>query len=63
MTESQWWPDARSTEDGHRTVAYSGLEPTATRELPWQLWPFELVARCEARVIGWLIRTGRMERS
>jgi hypothetical protein len=60
---SQWHPDARSMETGHRTVTYYGLEPTATRELPWQLWAFELAARGEARVRGWLIRTGRMKRS
>ena len=49
-----WAADARCTRCGHRTFTRWDGIPAPTRELPAILWPFELAARIEARLRGWL---------
>lgn len=56
-----WWiPAPRCFGCGHRVPGPDETAPRQTRELPAVLWPFELAARGEARLRGYLIRKGRL---
>jgi hypothetical protein len=56
--EKVWLPEPRSTSTGHRIAGTDGNPPQQTRELPWRLWPFELLSRVEARLRGRLRARG-----
>lgn len=58
-----WTAEPRCTTCGHR-VARDGVAPRQTRDFlrslwTWPLAAFELAGRAEARLRGWLGRTGR----
>jgi hypothetical protein len=56
-----WIPDWRCGKScGHRVARGDGTDPVVqTRDMPWQLWVFELTGRAEAITRAWLIRRDR----
>jgi hypothetical protein len=54
-----WAPERRCTVTSHR-ITTAAHTPHPARELPVILWPFEITARIEARLRGWLHLSGRL---
>jgi hypothetical protein len=53
-----WYPPERSMRTGHRVASPPGavppVVPIATRRFPVWWWPFEIVARWQARAAKYL---------